>query len=110
MGCTIVAQVLGRGNKPHLTFDGEPLDYSLFIDNFCQYQHMIDNPIVELDLLIRSCMGQTEPSTEWHALGPVASHGLAEALSTIARDFGNTTVLTCAFMHKMLGISDKTKL
>ena len=65
---------------------------------------------VELDLLIRSCMGQAKCSIEWCALNPVASTGLAEAHCTLASNFGSPTIITRDVTWNMLGTSDKTKL
>ena len=52
-----VVQVLGYRKKLDLVFEGIPLYYILFINNFRQLYQLTGEPAVELDLLIQSCMG-----------------------------------------------------
>ena len=62
---------------------------------------MINDPAVELDLLIRSCSGQMHNSMEWCTLNTDPVVGLTEALASLANDFGNTSVLTRTFMMSL---------
>ena len=80
--CTIV-QAYGYGNKLDLTFNNRPLNYPLFINNFQQRQQMINDPAVELDLLISSSNGQARKSIEWCALYVDPTLGLDEALAIL---------------------------
>ena len=49
----LLVQEFGYGNKLDLSFDGRPLNYPLFINNFQQRERMINDPAVELNLLIQ---------------------------------------------------------
>ena len=105
-----VAHALDYENKLDLVIDGKLLDYPLLMNDFCQRQHMISNQVVELDLLIWSCLGQAKHSIKSYALDTVASNGLTESLHTLASDFCSLMVLKWAFMWDMLGTSNKMKV
>ena len=71
---------------------------------------MINDPAIKLDLLIRSCSGPAQKSIEWCVLNDDPQVGLAEALSTLANDFGNALSLTRVFMKDILGSNDKGRV
>ena len=58
----VLAQAMRYGHKLYLVFDRQPLGYPLVMENFCQCQHKISDPLVNLDLFIQSCTGQAKCS------------------------------------------------
>ena len=47
---------------------------------------------------------------EWCSLNTDPVVSFAEALAILAKDFGNTSVLTRAFMKNVFGIDDKSRV
>jgi hypothetical protein len=105
----LIAETLGSAirkgfdmpRRDCLKFDGNPINYPRFIDNFkINIEEREQNPTVRLAYLIQFCIGTAKEAISKCFMLP-EQEGYAKARKILHNSFGQSHIITCAYINKV---------